>query len=317
MLMVQCLTSAADASSEFVQTRLRQALAQQVRAMTGSSSGPPVAFLQPVGDPGWFGPDSVTWKVHAHLVSMLVGGLSSLLIQAMHPGALAGVWDHSSFRTDLRARLGRTAYFIAATTYGGNEMAQQAIDLVNSIHDRVKGLGPDGKPYDARDPHLLRWVHLGETLSFLTAYCSFGDPALPLFMQNQYMVEMQRIGKALGATDLPSSVTSANQMLLSYRPELVVDDRVQEVIALIKNFPSRRRDQPFVKLIVQAAFDLLPDWVMSDLCLTRPPKWQRYLVRQALAISSIPLDWALATEGVSAHARRRLADASASSPRRV
>ena len=103
-------------------------------------------------------------------------------------------------------------------------------------------------------------------------------------------------------------------MLLSYRPELVVDDRVQEVIALIKNFPSRRRDQPFVKLIVQAAFDLLPDWVMSDLGLTRPPKWQRYLVRQALAISSMPLDWALATEGVSAHARRRLADASASSP---
>lgn len=311
MLTVQCLTLAADARGDQLQTRLRQALAQQIRGMTGSSSGPPIAFLEPAGDVGWFGPDSVTWKVHAHLVSMLVGGLSSLLIQAMHPGALAGVWDHSSFRTDLRARLGRTAYFIAATTYGGCEMAQQAIDLVNSIHARVNGVRPDGKPYDARDPHLLRWVHLGETLSFIKAYRTFGDPALPLFMQNQYMAEMQRIGQALGATDLPTTLASANDMLLSYRPELVVDDRVGEVIKLIQNFPSRRRDRPFVKLIVQAAFDMLPDWALADLGLVRAKQWQRQLMRQALTITSIPLEWALATEGVSAHAKRRVAMASA------
>jgi uncharacterized protein (DUF2236 family) len=285
---------------------LRQTLAQEIRGMTGSAKGPPIAFLEPAGDPGLFGPDSVTWKVHAHLVSMLVGGLSSLLIQAMHPGALAGVWDHSSFRSDLRARLGRTAYFIAATTYGGKEMAQSAIDLVNRIHVKVTGIRPDGQPYDARDPHLLRWVHLGETLSFLKAYCVFGDSALPTFLQNQYIWEMQRIGHALGATELPSTVAQAEQMLLSYRNELVVDDRVREVIHLIENFPARKRDQLFVKLIVRAAFDLLPDWVLSDLGQTRPKNWQRQLTRQALALASIPMDWALASEGVSAHARQRL-----------
>jgi len=298
--------SAADARQALIQTKLRQAMAQQIRGMTGSSSGPPVAFLEPHGDPGWFGPDSVTWKVHAHLVSMLVGGLSSLLIQAMHPGALAGVWDHSSFRTDLRARLGRTAYFIAATTYGGHATAQNAIDHVNRIHARVTGVRPDGQAYDARDAHLLRWVHLGETLSFLKAYCIHGEPALPLFMQNQYMLEMQRIGRELGATELPDSVAQAEQMLLSYREELVVDDRVREVIALIQNFPARRRDRLFVKLITQAAFDLLPDWVLQDIGQTRPPIWQRQLTRQALGIAGAPLEWALATEGVSAHARRRL-----------
>lgn len=298
--------SAVDARAGLLETKLRQMLAQQIRGMTGSSAGPPLAFLEPAGDPGWFGPDSVTWKVHAHLVSMLVGGLSSLLIQAMHPGALAGVWDHSSFRTDLRARLGRTAYFIAATTYGGHAMAQMAIDHVNQIHTRVSGLRPDGTPYTARDPHLLRWVHLGETLSFLKAYCAHGEPHLPLFMQNQYMREMQRIGHALGAKDLPDNVASAQQMLLSYRDELVVDDRVHEVIDLIKNFPARRRDRLFVRLITRAAFDLLPDWVLQELGQTRMPDWQRQLTRQALAIASVPLEWTLATEGVSAHARRRL-----------
>ena len=298
--------SAADANSSFLQTKLRQTLAQQIRGMTGSSSGPPVAFLEPHGDPGWFGPQSVTWKVHAHLVSMLVGGLSSLLIQAMHPGALAGVWDHSSFRTDLRARLGRTAFFIAATTYGGRDMAQQAIDHVNQIHAHVSGIQPDGQPYDARDPHLLRWVHLGETLSFLKAYRAYGDPALPLFMQNQYIAEMRRIGYALGATDLPDSLASAEQMLRSYQSELVIDQRVREVIDLINNFPSRRRDRLFVNLIVDAAFDLLPDWVLSQLSLAPSPIWQRRLRQQALALASVPLQWTLATEGVSAHARRRL-----------
>lgn len=304
--MAQYLMSVAGASPNALSDRMRQLMAQQIRAMTGSSSGPPVAFLEPQGDPGWFGPDSVTWRVHAHLVSMLTGGLSSLLIQAMHPGALAGVWDHSSFRSDLRARLGRTAYFIAATTYGGHEMAQRAVDHVNRIHANVTGTRPDGQSYDARDPHLLKWVHLGETLSFLKAFCAHGEPGLPLFMQNQYIWEMQRTGHALGAVDLPATVAQAEGMLLAYRQELVVDDRVREVVALLKNFPSRKRDRPFVRLIVDAAFDLLPDWALQDLGQTPRPKWQINATTQLLALASVPLDWALATEGVSAHARRRI-----------
>lgn len=304
--MARCSTSVVVDNNHPLADLLRRYLAQQIRGMTGSSSGPPVAFLEPPGQVGLFDPGSVTWKVHAHLISMLVGGLSSLLIQAMHPGALAGVWDHSSFRKDLRARLDRTAYFIGATTYGSIEMAHQAINRVNQIHAKVKGVQPDGKPYDARDPHLLTWVHLGETLSFINAYCTFGDTKLPLFAQNQYIWEMQRIGQALGATDLPQTLAQAQTMLASYRPELVVDERVRAVIALIKNFPARPQDRPLVRLIIQAAFDLLPDWVLADLNMTRTPSCQRKFTRHALSIASIPLDWALATEGVSAYAKRRL-----------
>ena len=305
--MAPCSTLVVVGNNHPMADLLRRYLAQQIRGMTGSTSGPPVAFLQPAGQSGLFEPDSVTWRVHAHLVSMLVGGLSSLLIQAMHPSALAGVWDHSNFRSDLRARLDRTAYFIGATTYGSSDMAKRAIDRVNQIHAKVTGLRPDGIPYDARDPHLLTWVHLGETLSFIKAYCTFGDPKLPVFAQNQYIWEMQRIGKALGAIELPQTIAQAENMLASYRHELVIDERVREVVALIQNFPARKRDQPLVKLIIQAAFDLLPDWALADLGMARTPAWRQSLTRQALAIASIPLDWTLATEGVSAYARRRLA----------
>lgn len=284
---------------------LRLLLARQIRGLTGSTKLP-TAYLQPAGDPGLFGPSSITWRVHSHLVSMLVGGLSSLMIQALHPGALAGVWDHSSFRQDLRIRLGRTAHFIASTTYGGRETATEAIERVNHIHERVKGFRPDGKPYSAKDPELLRWVHLAEVISFLKAYCTFGDPSMPVFAQNRYIDEMRRIGQALGATDLPTSIEQAEIQLHAYRPQLIVDDRVREIISLIEQFPARPIDRPFVELIVKAAFDLLPQWVLSELEIPRRPQWQESLTRTALRTISVPIDWSLHTEGVSAYAKRRL-----------
>ena len=284
---------------------IKQIIASQIRQMTGASR-PLDDFLQPVGDLGLFGPKSVTWQVHAHFASMMVGGLSSLLIQAMHPGALAGVWDHSNFRDDLKARLGRTAYFIAATTYGSTAMAEGVLAHVNHIHTKVTGTRPDGMSYSARDPHLLKWVHLAEVLSFLKAYRLHGDPTLPLFAQNQYIFEMAQIGEALGATELPRRLDEAQRMLLAYEAELVFDDRAREVIALIEHFPARIQDQPLVKLVTQAAFQSLPDWVLEKMQRKPDPKWLQRLNQQALALISIPIDWTLASEGVTAYAKRRV-----------
>jgi len=284
---------------------IKQIIAAQIRQMTGASR-PLDDFLHPVGDPGLFGPKSVTWQVHAHFVSMMVGGLSSLLMQAMHPGALAGVWDHSSFRDDLKARLGRTAYFIAATTYGGTAMAKRLLDHVNHIHTKVAGIRPDGVIYSARDPHLLKWVHLAEILSFLKAYHQHGDPSLPLFAQHQYIREMVQIGEALGATDLPRRLDEAQQMLLAYEAELVFDDRAREVIALIEHFPSRRQDQPLVRLVIQAAFHTLPGWVLEKMNREPDPQWRQTLNQQALALISIPIDWTLTSQGVVAYAKKRV-----------
>jgi len=288
-----------------IQQNIKNLIAAQIRSMTGAAK-PALAFLEPAGDPGLFGPNSVTWKVHAHFVSMLVGGLSSLLVQATHPGALAGVWDHSNFRTDLRARLGRTAYFIAATTYGGKAMAQSAIDHVNRIHQRIQGRRLDGQPYSALDPHLLKWVHLGEVTSFLQAYLTHADPVLPIYVQDRYIHEMAKIGESLGARELPHTVQEAHAMLLSYRTELHIDHRVREIVQLIETFPARWQDRPLVRLIVSAAFDALPPWIAEDLGIRRQSPTAKALTRKALALASIPLEWTLATEGVSAYAHRRV-----------
>src|SRR5699024_3489514 len=102
--------------------------------------------------------------------AMLVGGVGALLMQTLHPLALAGVWDHSNFRRDMLGRLRRTASFITGTTYGGRETADQLIDRVRRIHVPVVGTAPDGRPYSADDPGLLTWIHVAEMSSFLRAY---------------------------------------------------------------------------------------------------------------------------------------------------
>jgi len=116
---------------------IKQLIIQQVRSIVNSGKSP-TEFLYPPGDPGLFGPDSVVWRVHGDFMSMMIGGISSLILQALHPLSLAGVWDHSSFRDDLKGRLGRTAFFIAATTYGNTEMATRAISRVKKIHDSLR-----------------------------------------------------------------------------------------------------------------------------------------------------------------------------------
>ena len=131
---------------ECVKNLALDVIGARVQSMTGSESSLD-DFRTPAGDPGLFGPDSMAWRVHAHFTSMMVGGLSSLIVQALHPRALAAVWDHSNFRHNLKSRLGRTAYFVAATTYGAEDLAMESIRRVNAIHAGIRGVDQQGQPY--------------------------------------------------------------------------------------------------------------------------------------------------------------------------
>src|SRR5471030_2115126 len=121
--------------------RVRSRLANGVTSLT-TGSGPSLDYSSPPGDPGLFGPDAICWKVHADFTSMMVGGVSALLLQTLHPLALAGVWDHSTFRSDILGRLRRTATFIAGTTYASRADALALIERVKTIHRQVKGIAP-------------------------------------------------------------------------------------------------------------------------------------------------------------------------------
>jgi uncharacterized protein (DUF2236 family) len=291
---------------------IKQFIIQQVRSVVGGGK-PPTQFLYPPGDPGLLGPDSVAWRVHADFMSMMIGGISSLILQALHPLALAGVWDHSSFREDLKGRLGRTAFFIAATTYGNTEMANRAIERVRHIHDSLSGTHPDGRSYRVSDPHLLYWVHLTEASSFLNAHKIYINPHLSLADQDQYFLEMSTISKKLGCIitdhhgkDIFATNSDAVQLALeSYFPELDYSARAQWVVDLLENFPAEPNTYVLNSLIIKAGFYNLPDWAYPLLGRTPPTKIERQLVNQSVNLIAKPVRWAL-SNGTAAHAKRRM-----------
>jgi uncharacterized protein (DUF2236 family) len=208
-----------------------------------------------------FAPDSVAWRVNGDIVTMMIGGVSGLLLQMLHPAVLAGVWDHSDFRADMHGRLRRTAKFIAVTTYDHGANGQAAIDRVRRIHDRLGGTLPDGTPYRVSDPTLLAWVHVTETISFLNAWVRYGEPSMSEADQDAYLAEMARIGIALGADPVPTDRAGADALIQSMRGQLRADARTREVAALV----MRQRiggpaEGVAAGLVMSAGADLLPPW---------------------------------------------------------
>jgi len=238
-----------------------------------------------------FPPDSVAWRVHGDVATMLVGGVSSLMLQMLHPSVLAGVWDHSDFRADMHGRLRRTAKFIATTTYDHAEAGRAAIERVNRIHAKLGGVLPDGTPYRVSDPHLLAWVHVTETLSFLEAWIRYGEPDMPLAQQDAYFAEMARVGEALHAEPVPRTRAEAEALIQSYRPALRADDRTREVAAMVMR---QTLGQPSVDMaagvIMQAGMNLLPAWARA--MHARPASLPPLMVRAGALTTARFLRWA-------------------------
>jgi uncharacterized protein (DUF2236 family) len=282
-----------------------EAIGKGLQNITGATSSLE-AFNTPLGDPGLFGPQSVVWKVHADFSAMMVGGLSSLMIQALHPRALAAVWDHSNFREQLKARLGRTALFVASTTYGGVELASKSIERVNAIHAKIEGLDQQGKPYKANEPHLLRWVHLIETVSFLNAYQHLALRPLSASDCNRYVVEMNKVGQMLGATNLPTTMQDLQNAIAQYESELVFDNRTRETIQSIENYAVGLTEKPFFALILKSSFDIVPHWLLQKLQRTPDGCVPINARKLALQLASQPVQWMLDEQGVSAVAKARM-----------
>ena len=234
---------------------------QQVRKLVGSADP---RLDEPKGDPGLLGPNSVAWKVHGDFTAMMIGGITALLLQMLHPKALAGVWDHSGFRDDMIGRLNRTAQYIAGTTYGPTAEAERLLERVKFVHDRVHGTLPDGSSYSANDPHLLTWVHVAEVSSFLQAYLRYCNPDLSRSDQDRYFAEVALFAKRLGAENVPMTRLEADDYLLSMRPELLYDRRAEEVASVLLSQPAPTfLLRPFRDVCMDAAIDLLPAWAAS------------------------------------------------------
>lgn len=161
----------------------------------------PRPFQPGPGDPGLFGPDSATWIVHGD-VTVFLGAIRSLLVQAMHPEVVAGVMDHSHYDEDPLGRLRRTAEWVAQVTYAPTPQAEAAITGLSAAHARIIGVSERGRAYRASDPELLAWVHNSMVESFATAYRLYGPPHDPSLLDD-YVAEMAALGARLGATPGP------------------------------------------------------------------------------------------------------------------
>ncbi len=245
-------------------------------------------------DAALYPPGSVIWRVHGDVTSMMIGGVSALLMQMLHPAALAGVWDHSSFRGDMLGRLRRTARFIAVTTYAERSVAEAAIEKVRQVHLRVAGTLADGTAYRASDPRLLAWVHVCEALCFLDAWIRYGEPAMSPADQDTYFAQAADVALALGADPVPTTRAEALALIASFRGELVADERTREVAAMILTQPAPSRiAAPVQKMLFDAALDLLPRWArrMHGREVSLPA---RPLVRTGSALIAGTLRWAFA-----------------------
>ncbi len=268
---------------------MRDAMAARLRRLVGSGE---IDLTRPSGDPGLIAPTSPAWAVHGDFAAMMIGGISALLLQMLHPGALAGVWDHSDFRHDRLRRLRRTAQFIAVTTFGSTAAAERAIAHVRAIHDRVHGALPDGTPYDANDPALLTWVHVAEVDSFLRAYLRYRDPTLSAVAQDRYVADVAIVAERLGARDVPRSRAEVATYFARLRPHLRGDHRVRAVADALLAPGEDAVQAAGLSLASAAAVDLLPDWAaaMHD---RRPSPLGRRAIRAGAGGMSRMVRWAL------------------------
>jgi uncharacterized protein (DUF2236 family) len=215
--------------------------------------------------PRWFPPGSAIRRVHSD-ASNYVGGLRALLLQSLHPLAMAGVAGHSGFRGDPWGRLARTSTFLAYTTFGTAEHAQEMIDKVRTVHERVRGKIADGREYRASDPHLLAWVHIAEADSFLRAYQRYGARPISPADADEYVAQTGRVASALGATNVPTTTVELADALDSYRAELEATPAALDTARfLLREPPLPRLARGPYRVLGAGAVALLPQWAREEL----------------------------------------------------
>ncbi len=242
-----------DAAADLIATGFR-------RMVSGDPDGQPdwVRDLENGADTGYFGPGSAPWAVHGSLPT-LVGGVRALLLQALHPAALAGVQEHSRYEDDALGRLAGTTQWLTVVTFGDQAQADRECARVRGLHRRVKGdYNDDGhmRPYSAMDPDLLRWVHVAFTDSFLATHRVWGGP-IP-GGEDAYVREWALAGELVGVTDPPRSVAELEQQLADFEPVLRRSDASDQTVRFIRQAPLPLPARPPYSVLLAGAASTLP-----------------------------------------------------------
>jgi uncharacterized protein (DUF2236 family) len=275
---------------------MRRVLAGQVRQIVVGGTEPPLGRfeLADVDDPGLFGPGSVTWRIHADN-AMFVGGLRALLLQTVHPLAMAGVAQHSNYRRDPMGRLWRTSAYVGATTYGSTVEARSAIAMVKRVHQRVVGTAGDGRPYAANDPHLLTWVHHTLVDSFLRSHRRYGAEPVTAAEADRYVAEMAVLADEFGAEPAARSVAELRAWFRAEKPQLHATRQARDAVRFLMFPPLPLISRPAYGVIASAAVGLLPRSVRRELWLPTVPAADPLVVRPATRTLMRTLGWVMSS----------------------
>lgn len=276
---------------------VRERLGRGLFAMVAGPEGPQNrSRIHDTPGPRWFADDRPIRRVHAD-ASMFVGGLRALLLQSLHPLAMAGVAQHSDYRGDPWGRLQRTSTFLAVTTFGTATDAQRAVDKVRGIHRRVRGQAPDGRDYRADDPHLLEWVHIAEVDSFLKAYRLYGAAPLDQTGRDDYVADTARVAAALGVLDPPRTEADLRARLAGYRSELASTEAAREAARFLLITPplSLLARAPY-GVLAAAAVSMLPPWARLPLRLPYLPPLEATAIRLSGRVLVSGIRWALSAD---------------------
>lgn len=246
-----------------------------LETFSGDSKGSPywVKNIEKGEDVGYFGPGSASWAVHGGMPTM-VAGIRALLMQTLHPGAMAGVHDWSRYKEDPLGRLAGTIQWLITVTFGDTHLAKEESSRVAKFHDRVKGTYSDAqgkeRPYSAADPELLYWVHVVFTDAFLSCHQAWGE-RIP-GGADQYVREWSIAGELVGVANPPRSEQELIEALHKFNTDGILkhDERVEETIEFLKKPPLRRSMLPFYRIMFAGAVESIPSEYRQILGLKKP-----------------------------------------------
>ena len=244
-------------------------MAARTRSLFAHVPYPLADTLDYPGDPGLFGPGSVTWKVMGDPATF-VGGIRALFIQSAHPEVVAGVADHSRYEADPLGRLSRTSAYVTATAYGAMPEVEKAVAVVRRAHRPIKGSSHRGRAYTADDPDLSAWVHNALTDSFLVTYQAFGPAPLSQAEADAFVLEQTRVGRLLDADPLPESADALARSLLD-DPDIGPSPGMVEAIEFLRSPPLPLPVKLAYRVLFQAAVATTPRQLRRLLGLRRHP----------------------------------------------
>ena len=278
-------------------TGWRQRVTGAAEGLFSHAPDPLASTFDHPGDPGLFGPGSVTWRVMCDC-STFVGGVRALLVQAAHPEVAAGVGDHSSYRSDPLGRLSRTAAYVTATAYGSLPEVDDAVAIVRRLHGPVSGTSHRGLAYSAAEPGMAAWVHNALVDSFLVAHRTYGSAPMSDTDADAYVAEQVRLGERMGAGPLPDTAMDLARWLVDH-PSLGPSPAGADAVRFLAGPPLDSPVRLAYRIIHDAAAATVPTPVLDVLGIRRQPGAilrGRLLIRILRAALGASPAWAAALE---------------------